>query len=328
MTRGELVQPDVCRAIVYMSSIYTAEEISLALRRPIRTVYAILAKARSGADFLPKPRGPRGSYVLSEQDIQYLIMLIQRSPDLYLDELKERLFEGTGASPSIPTIYRALRRAGFTRKTITKAARERDDAKRAEYCARIAQYLPHERVYVDESRFDRRTSTRTRAWAFCGERAFSKVFFLRGKSYSILPALSLDGILHVKVVENAFIMETFNEFIRELIEKMNPYDPVNHNKNSVIIMDNCRIHKDPEMIEMAEQRGVRIEYLPPYSPDYNPIELCFSGMKAWFRRNGNDARNAWEDVNEPTRPVDLLIAMTQAVSRENAFGWFGKASVL
>lgn len=73
-------------------------------------------------------------------------------------------------------------------------------------------------------------------------------------SYSVLPALSLDGIIHVKVVENAFTMETFNEFIAELIEKMNPYDPINHNKNSVIIMDNCRIHKDPEMIAMVERR--------------------------------------------------------------------------
>lgn len=64
---------------------------------------------------------------------------------------------------------------------ITKAAKERDDDKRTEYGVRIGKYLPHERVYIDESRFDRRTSTRTRAWAFRGERAFSKVFFLRGK---------------------------------------------------------------------------------------------------------------------------------------------------
>lgn len=74
-------------------------------------------------------------------------------------------------------------------------------------------------------------------------------------SYSVLPALSLDGIIHVKVVENAFTMDTFNQFINELLDKMNPYDKHIHLKNSVLIMDNCRIHKDLEMIERARVRS-------------------------------------------------------------------------
>lgn len=67
-------------------------------------------------------------------------------------------------------------------------------------------------------------------------------------SYSVLPALSLDGIIHVSVVENAFNMESFNKFIDELTDRMNAYDAATHPKNSVLIMDNCRIHKDPEMV--------------------------------------------------------------------------------
>ena len=73
-------------------------------------------------------------------------------------------------------------------------------------------------------------------------------------SYSVLPALSLDEVRHVKVVEDAFNMQTFNEFIDKLLDKMNPYDPVTHPKNSVIIMDNCRIHKDPEMVARVRAR--------------------------------------------------------------------------
>jgi hypothetical protein len=70
-------------------------------------------------------------------------------------------------------------------------------------------------------------------------------------SYSVLPALSLDGVIHVKIAENAFNTETFNEFIMGLLPKMNPYDPIHHNKNSVIVLDNCHIHKDPVMIQMV-----------------------------------------------------------------------------
>ena len=71
-------------------------------------------------------------------------------------------------------------------------------------------------------------------------------------SFSILPALSLDGILHVKVVDGSFNTESFLEFIDDLTSKMNVYDPVHHNKNSVIILDNCSIHKDPRITQLVE----------------------------------------------------------------------------
>lgn len=146
-------------------------------------------------------------------------------------------------------------------------AKERDPRKRADYTMRISQYHPRTQVYIDESRFDRQNSIRKQAWAFEGERALKKVFFLRGKSYSVLPALSLLGILHVKIVKNAFNTELFNEFIYELLPFMNPYDPVTQPPNLVLIMDNCRIHKDPEMIEIVLACGICIEFLPPYLPD-------------------------------------------------------------
>jgi hypothetical protein len=77
---------------------------------------------------------------------------------------------------------------------------------------------------------------------------------LTPSSFSILPALSLDGILHVKVVDGSFNTQSFTEFIDDLTTKMNPYDPVRHNKNSVIILDNCKIHKDPAIVELVESR--------------------------------------------------------------------------
>jgi hypothetical protein len=74
----------------------------------------------------------------------------------------------------------------------------------------------------------------------------------------VLPALSLDGVLHVKIVENAFNTETFNIFIQELLLKMNAFDEHTRPKNSVIILDNCRIHKDPAMLEMVREQYVVI----------------------------------------------------------------------
>ncbi|KDR78496.1 hypothetical protein GALMADRAFT_64164, partial [Galerina marginata CBS 339.88] len=68
--------------------------------------------------------------------------------------------------------------------------------------------------------------------------------------YSILPALSLDGILAVDIVEGSFNKLLFAKFIDGLLEQMNPYP----RDNSVIVMDNCRIHKCPEVLDMIRDR--------------------------------------------------------------------------
>jgi len=72
--------------------------------------------------------------------------------------------------------------------------------------------------------------------------------------YSILPALSLDGVLHMSVEEGSFNAQTFQEFIAGLLMFMNPYDLHTHPKNSVLVMDNCHIHKDEETLAMIHKR--------------------------------------------------------------------------
>ena len=55
--------------------------------------------------------------------------------------------------------------------------------------------------------------------------------------------------------------------------------------NSVIVMDNARIHYDANLISLLEGLGGHVVFLPPYSPDYNPIETAFSIIKSWIKRN-------------------------------------------
>lgn len=68
--------------------------------------------------------------------------------------------------------------------------------------------------------------------------------------YSILPALSLDGILAVDIVEGSFTSKTFARFNDGLLDQMNPFP----GPNSVIIMDNCRIHKSEAILDMIQER--------------------------------------------------------------------------
>ncbi len=68
--------------------------------------------------------------------------------------------------------------------------------------------------------------------------------------YSILPGLSLSGILHVNIVTGSFNASKFAEFIDVLLTQMNPFP----GPNSVIVMDNCSIHKRQDILGMIEQR--------------------------------------------------------------------------
>lgn len=54
---------------------------------------------------------------------------------------------------------------------------------------------------------------------------------------------------------------------------------------SVLVLDNAKIHRGAELLELVDRFGVRIEFLPPYSPDLNPIEEAFSQIKHFIRRN-------------------------------------------
>lgn len=68
--------------------------------------------------------------------------------------------------------------------------------------------------------------------------------------YSILPVLSLDGILHLEVLDHAFTGAEFKNFIRRVLEQMQPW-PLS---NSVLVMDNARIHTVSGICEMIEER--------------------------------------------------------------------------
>ena len=145
---------------------------------------------------------------------------------------------------------------------------ERNEVQRAEYRLLIgANYTPEQLVFIDESACDRRTYLRKRAWALEGLRACRKQFFGRGKRcvcpsslhseytlillrFSILPAISLDGIVECMIIEGSYNTELFISFIEDLLLKMQPFPAL----MSVIVMDNCAIHKAPEIRELIEAR--------------------------------------------------------------------------
>jgi hypothetical protein len=125
---------------------------------------------------------------------------------------------------------------------------ERNDLVRAEFVCDIAEYRPDQFVFVDECYIDKRNTIRLTGWSEKGTRASVKAPFKRGTRFSVLPALSLGGVLDMRIVRGAFNGDLYVNFIEGLAMEMNPYP----GPNSCLIVDNVSFHRNQEIRRIVE----------------------------------------------------------------------------
>src|SRR3954464_2099299 len=80
-------------------------------------------------------------------------------------------------------------------------------------------------------------------------------------------------------------------------------------KNSILVMDNVRIHHNEQIISIVEKFSGKVLFLPPYSPDFNPIELAFSVIKSWLKKYNTFVRS-FKNLKYP-----LMLACAQITSQ-------------
>jgi transposase len=118
---------------------------------------------------------------------------------------------------------------------------------------------------------------RTRARGPRGQRVIGKIPYGHWKTTTFLAGLRYDGIVAPFVVDCAMDGEIFLAYVeRILVPSLKP--------NDVVILDNLPTHKVAGVRELVETAGAKLVYLPPYSPDFNPIEQVFSKLKALLRK--------------------------------------------
>jgi len=130
------------------------------------------------------------------------------------------------------------------------------------------------------------------AYSPIGQRARWSDNMRRGRTWSILPTYTVDGYLPCTSIREGFLnQDAFLDWVvNNLLPHYNPFP----SPRSVVYLDNLSIHLDPRVAEAIEGAGCLIKFLPPYSPDYSPIELTFSILKAWMRRY---FRRVWPRFN-------------------------------
>jgi len=94
---------------------------------------------------------------------------------------------------------------------------------------------------------------------------------------STIAVLGIDGIVTACTFDGATDTEMFVAFVKQfLIPKLKP--------GQIVVMDNLQPHKSPQVDRLIESVGASVMRLPPYSPDFNPIEMAFSKLKAFLKK--------------------------------------------
>lgn len=148
-------------------------------------------------------------------------------------------------------------------------------------------------VFIDELLFKLQTMWRSMAYAPIGDPARYHSDMRRGDTYSILPAYTTDGYLPCTGIKQGYYSK--DDLLTWLIDKLLPLCNEYPAHRSIIVLDNVSVHVNPRIITAIEERGCLVKYLPPYSPDYNPIELTFSVLKAWMRRHFESFRMIFQN---------------------------------
>ena len=155
-------------------------------------------------------------------------------------------------------------------------------------------------IFIDET-WAKTNMTRLRGRAPIGERLIDKVPHGHWLTTTLIAALGLGGVSCATVVDGPVNADVFGSFIEQVLcPTLKPGD--------VVVMDNLSSHKGQRVRSLIESRGARMEFLPPYSPDLNPIEMVFAKVKQLLRslgaRTKDDLWNATQSVLDAITPSD------------------------
>ena len=126
------------------------------------------------------------------------------------------------------------------------------------------------------------------------------------RTLTLLGAITIDGLLATMTIESPTDGEVFSAYLEQVLcPRLHP--------GQIVVMDNLSAHKHPQVRRLIEQTGAHLLYLPPYSPDLNPIEKAWAKLKQLLRAAKARTKEA----------LDQAIAEAlKLISADNAKAWF------
>jgi transposase len=273
------------------------------------TITKLLRLRRETGSFEPRPHGGGVEPTLDHDALERLRKLVETTPDATLESLRQQM----GIAGTRMIICRALQKLGLPLKRKSPHASERDapdvPEERREFAEDVEPIEPERFVFVDETGV---TTAMTPAYGRAprGERVESSAP-ASWESVTVIAALAADGVRAPLAIEGAVNALTFLASVEKVLVPA-------LRRGDVVIFDNLSSHLSPEVTAAIERAGASVLPLPPYSPDFSPIEEMFSKFKGFLRRIGARAKehlyNSIGDGLREVTPQDIL-------------GWFRHAGM-
>ncbi len=294
----------------------SATQIARSLNISRNTVYSVLRTLTKENRVSKKPKGgSKKKYI--EQDRKILAEIQDQHNEITYSELREKWKDATGnyeKKLSNGLIRKILTEEKITTKNLYHEPRERNTPQnieeRKKYCLWGANVNQNDIVFLDETGFNLHTHKR-RGRSKIGKRATITEPGQRGGNLSLIVALhATRGIIKWRVKIGSIKTEEYTRFLNELLA-----EPVFQLRTHYFVQDNVSFHKSAPVVQCFI--GTRIQhvqkFVPPYSPQLNAIEECFSKIHRYVDSKQKDDR--WQ-------LFELIEQGVNSVTPENADAWY------
>ena len=225
------------------------------------------------------------------KDGDWVLARIAEKPDITLHALLAEL-EARGSSVSYGAVWRFTKRCGLSfKKTLHASEQNRPDIvhRRERWKRYQASIDPSRLVFIDET-WVKTNMTPARGRCAKGQRLLAKVPHGRWRTSTFLAALRTDGLTAPCVIDGPINGDSFCAYVEQiLVPALRVGD--------VVIMDNLGSHKRLHVRRAIRSAGAKLFFLPPYSPDLNPIEQAFSKLKSLCRKaEARTSHSLWNSI--------------------------------
>ncbi|HEV2677306.1 MAG TPA: IS630 family transposase, partial [Aliidongia sp.] len=280
------------RVVASVAGGRTCRKTALLFGVSVASVVKWSQRWRQTGSVRAKPMGGhRPLVLLAERD--WLLARLEASPDVTLRGLQAELAE-RGIKVSHNAIWKLFAVEGISfKKSLHASEQDRPDVarRRVRWKKYQGRLDPQRLVFIDET-WAKTNMTRTHGRSKRGQRLVAKVPHGHWRTLTFVAALRADRIEAPCVFDGPINARSFTAYVEQvLIPTLKPGD--------IVILDNLGSHKGRPVRRALKQAGAKLLFLPPYSPDLNPIEQVFAKLKTLLRKAGERTIQAtWQRIGK------------------------------
>jgi len=273
---------DICKNVRrYLEMEKSLKEISRLTEVSYNSILTIVNKMEQGLDNNQIATTKKGRKKNNESLMKSRLAAIVNEDNSLTQSGMAETLQLYGIKRSQVTISRTLKSMSITRKRLTKIPIERNSDRviglRQAYAREMQNYCATQIVYLDETGFNLHTSSNY-GYSPKNVKAIATIPANKGVNISLLAAIDVNGIISHEISDGAYNAYKFISFINK---NLVPYFEIH--PNSILVMDNCRFHHSVDVIKCLGSHKINYHFLPPYSPQLNPIEEFFSELKSNYK---------------------------------------------